>query len=92
MSIRDIIDGHLVASGFCSANQIGKRLRDRKDIQIADLGQAGKSGQLAALIQERIRHIYRRQRRLDQAETRPEMLGRRCPDNQAAKAKVQQRG
>jgi hypothetical protein len=49
-------------------------------------GQAGKSGQLAALIQERIRHIYRRQRRLDQAETRPEMLGRRCPDNQASQS------
>lgn len=34
--MRDIVDGQLVASGFCSASQIGQRPRDRKGTQIAD--------------------------------------------------------
>jgi hypothetical protein len=34
--MRDIVDGQLVASGFCSANQIGQRPRDRKRYKVAD--------------------------------------------------------
>jgi hypothetical protein len=34
--MRDIVDGQLVASGFCSASQIGQRPRDRKRYKIAD--------------------------------------------------------
>jgi hypothetical protein len=34
--MRDIVDGQLVASGFCSASQIGQRPRDHKRYKVAD--------------------------------------------------------
>jgi hypothetical protein len=40
-------------------------------------GQAGKSGQLAAFIQQRIRHVYRRQRRRSWRYTGPEFANGR---------------
>jgi hypothetical protein len=44
VSLRDIVGGHLVASAFCSASQIGQRPRDRKRCNIADISRRRSAG------------------------------------------------